>query len=138
MTAAAAAARWLLAAVFLATSLGKLLDIQGFAGVLAGYRLLPAPLLAPAGLALSLAELAVAAGLLWRPALRWAAGAALLLSLGNAALLTVTLLRGIALGNCGCFGVYWPRPLRPWTPLEDLALAALALAVLAGRRAARG
>lgn len=130
----AEAARWLLAAVFLATSLGKLLDIQGFAAVLGDYRLLAGPVLAPIGLALALAELAIAAGLAWRPLLRPAAAAALVLALGNAALLLATLLRGIELANCGCFGVYWARPLRPWTPAEDLVLAALALAALAGAR----
>lgn len=128
----AAAARWLLVVVFLATGLAKLLDIQGFAGVLAGYRLLPGALLAPVGLGLALAELAVAIGLL-RPALRRAAAAAaILLGAANALALTVTLARGIALPNCGCFGVYWPRPLQPWTPLEDLVLIALGLAVRAG------
>jgi hypothetical protein len=133
----AEAARWLLAAVFLATSLGKLLDIPGFAAILGGYRLLPDAILLPAALALALAELAVAGGLIVRHTARRAAWVALLLGLGNAALLSATLLRGIALANCGCFGVYWPRPLRPWTPAEDLVLAALALAVLAGVRGRR-
>lgn len=131
------AARWLLVAVFLATGLGKLADIQGFAAVLADYRLLAPALLVPAALALALAELAVMAGLAGGRRLRLAAGAALLLSLGNAVVLIVTLLRGIDLANCGCFGVYWPRPLRPWTPAEDLVLAALALAVLGGMRGRR-
>lgn len=123
--------RWLLAAIFLATGLGKLLDVPGFAAVLGTYRLVPGALLAPAAWALTLAELAIAAGLAWRPALRPAAWVALALALLNAATLTLTLARGIALENCGCFGVFLARPLRPWTPLEDLVLAAFALAVLA-------
>lgn len=133
----AIAARWLLAAIFLATGLGKALDLPGFAAVLGPYRLLPEALLLPAAIALTAAEFAIAAGLAWRPALRPAARAGLGLALLNAAVLTLTLARGIALENCGCFGVFLARPLRPWTPLEDLVLAGLALAVLAGYRARR-
>lgn len=127
-----ALAAWLLAAVLLATGLGKALDVPGFAAVLADYRLLPAgsePIMA---LAITLAELGLAAAMLhprWRQVAAWGAVA---LFLANAAVLSLTLLRGVELANCGCFGVYWPRPLRPWTPLEDLALAGLAL--LAGWR----
>jgi len=132
--AVATAARLLLLTVFAATALTKLLDIQGFASILASYRLFPSPLLAPIGLALALAELAVAVGLAQRAISRPAALAALVLSLGNAVVLSVTLWRGIALANCGCFGVYWARPLQPWTPAEDLVLAGLAL--LAARRRA--
>jgi hypothetical protein len=126
-----ASARWLLVLIFAATSLGKLVDIQGFGRVLDDYRILPAAATAPVGLALALAELAVALGLSWHRSLRLAAVGGLVLALGNALLLSVTLLRGIHLANCGCFGVYWARPLRPWTPLEDLVLAGLALLVLA-------
>ncbi len=122
----AAAARWLLCAVFLATALGKLLDNRGFAQALGDYRLFPAPLLLPLGLAVSLAELAVAIGLAHPAFVRPAALGALLFGLGNAALLSLTLARGIVLENCGCFGTFLARPLTAWMPLEDLALAALA------------
>ena len=125
------AARWLLVLIFAATSVGKLLDIQGFGRVLEGYRIMPAVATVPVGLALALAELAVGLGLAWRGSLRPAALGALLLAISNTLLLTLTLLRGIELANCGCFGVYWPRRLQPWTPLEDLLLAGLALLVLA-------
>lgn len=131
------AARWLLALAFLATGLGKALDVAGFAAVLGAYRLLPAGLLLPAAVAITAAELAIAAGLAWRPALRPAAWAGLALALSNAAVLALTLARGIALENCGCFGVFLARPLRPWTPLEDLVLAGLAGLALAGHRGAR-
>ncbi len=123
----AAAARWMLCAVFLATAFGKLLDNRGFAQALGDYRLFPAPLLLPLGLAVSLAELAVAAGLAHPASVRPAALGALALGLGNALLLSLTLVRGIALENCGCFGAFLARPLTAWTPLEDVALAALAV-----------
>lgn len=120
-------AAWLLAAVLFATGLGKALDLDGFALVLAGYRLLPAGLEWPVALLATAAELVLAVGLLlpaWR---RAAALWAVVLFLLNATVLAATLLRGIALENCGCFGVFLARPLRPWTPLEDLVLAGLAL-----------
>ena len=128
------AARLLLLTVFAVTALAKLLDIQGFADVLRGYLLFPPPLLAPIGRTLALVELAVAIGLARRATSRPAALAALVISLGFAVVLIITLWRGIALANCGCFGVYWARPLQPWTPAEDLVLAGLAL--LAARRPA--
>jgi Methylamine utilisation protein MauE len=128
------AARWLLVLAFAATALGKLLDLPGFAGVLAGYRLIPAPLLLPLAFSLVAAEAAIAMGLAWRTTLPWAAAGAIALALGNAAVLTLTLARGIALDNCGWFGVFLARPPRPWTPLEDLLLAGLAFLALCAAR----
>ena len=134
---AAPVCAWLLAAVEAATGIGKLLDVPGFARVLAQYRLFPAPLLAPVAWGVTLAELAVAAGLVvpaWR---RRAAVAAAVLAAADAAVLTVTLLRGIALENCGCFGVFLARPLRPYTPLEDVVMLAAALVVVAASKPRR-
>lgn len=126
----------LLALAFLATGFGKLLDVPGFAAVLADYQVWPMPLLLPLAAAITAIELAIGVAVLapaWR---RRAALAAALLALGNAALLTLTLWRGIALENCGCFGVFLARPLTPWTPLEDLLL--FGVAVLASGPANRG
>jgi len=120
-------AGWLLAAVFWATGLGKALDMPGFARVLTTFAAFPAGSEGVLAVAITLAELALAVALLVPGWQRPAAGLAVLFLLGNAALLSVTLLRGIDLANCGCFGVFLARPLRPWTPLEDLALAGLAL-----------
>jgi hypothetical protein len=33
------------------------------------------------------------------------------------------------LENCGCFGVFFPQPLRWYSPLEDLVLVGLCLAL---------
>ena len=35
------------------------------------------------------------------------------------------LFRGLDLPNCGCYGVFFPQPLRWYSPLEDLALVGL-------------
>ena len=43
--------------------------------------------------------------------------------------------RGLTIANCGCFGVFWPRPLSAWTFVEDALLLILAatLAIIARR-----
>jgi hypothetical protein len=127
---------WGLSALNAAAALGKLLDLPGFALVLAEYRLFPPPLLTPAAMLAVAAEATVAAGLLL-PALRHhAALAAAALAALYAGVLAVTLLRGIPLRNCGCFGVFLARPLTLMTPLEDVAILVLAL-VLARRTRCR-
>jgi hypothetical protein len=137
--AAATGLAAVLAALHLAAALGKVLDLGGFADVLADYRLFPAAALMPLAVAVTLTEALIAAGLLlprFRHAAALAAGA---MALGYGVTLTVTLLRGIELANCGCFGVFLARPLTPLTPLEDLLLLGLALLLLwltPGRRVA--
>ena len=125
------------ALLLLASALGKLLDMQGFYGIVRSYQLLPDALIAPAAWALSLAELALGmalgitlgsssvASLRLRPAV-----VCLLVPLHVFYLfgLTTALLRGLALPNCGCFGVYWPRSLTVWSVVEDLVLLAWATA----------
>ena len=127
MTRPRRAAALLLGLVFLATATGKLLDNRGFADVLQTYRLgdFPPWFWLAAALALSLAELATGIALLagQRAGI---VGAATLSTVGLAATLSA-LARGLALQNCGCFGAFWPRPLGPTTPLEDVVLILLAL-----------
>lgn len=120
---------WLLAALHAATGIGKLLDLQGFAAVLGEYRLLPAALHWPAAVGMTALELGIALGLMLRRWRRRAALAAAALAAVNGAVLMLTLWRGLALVNCGCFGVFLARPLRWTSPLEDLALVVLALLV---------
>lgn len=120
---------WLLAALHAATGIGKLLDLPGFAAVLGEYRLLPAALHWPAAVGMTALELGIALGLMLRRWRRRAALAAAALAAVNGAVLVLTLWRGLALGNCGCFGVFLARPLRWTSPLEDLALVVLALLV---------
>ena len=123
--------RWLLGTLILATGVGKALDIGGFAGVLADYRLgLEADALSMLALAVCAVEIGLGAWLLsgWR--LRRAAATAMALNAAYCALMTTALLRGLQLDNCGCFGVYFPSPLRWYSPLEDLALVAASWALM--------
>lgn len=117
---------WLLALAFAATGLGTGLDVVGFALILQDYRLFPDVLLMPLALGVVLTEFAIAIGLLGAATRKVAALAAMAMASVNALVLSVTLLRGFELANCGCFGVFLARPLTPFTPLEDVVLFLLA------------
>lgn len=108
-----------------AAGTGKLLDMSGFYPVVASYRLLPEVLVIPSAWALTLGELLLAVWLVWGRWLKWAALAVIAMHLFYLLGVSQALLRGLELDNCGCFGVYLARPLRWYTPLEDLALLVL-------------
>ncbi|WP_376098646.1 MauE/DoxX family redox-associated membrane protein [Roseomonas sp. CCTCC AB2023176] len=120
---------WALALLHGAAALGKALDLRGFVAVADAYRLVPPFLTMPGALSLTLAEAGIALGLVLPRFRRPAAIAAGALALTYGAALIATLLRGIPLENCGCFGVFLARPLTVWSPVEDLVLAALCFAV---------
>ncbi len=123
-----AVSRYFLGLLFLATGTGKLLDNRGFSDVLASYQFgLPDALLLPMALAISLTEFAIGWNILLGRSLLLSVLATLYFHLAYASLAVLTLLRGIPLANCGCFGVFLARPLRWTTVVEDLMLAAISL-----------
>jgi len=128
--------RFAIGAVLLVTAAGKLLDIAGFASVLKTYAAFPDAILLPLSLAIPLAELALALWLFSGQFLAAAAITSVVMHFVYAAWSAISVLRGLRLSNCGCFGVFWPRPLGWTTVLEDLVLmaASLALAILARKR----
>lgn len=128
--------RFFFALLLLASAAGKLLDIRGFAAVVGTYQVLPETLLLPAALALSLVELALGLAFLWGIRLVAAALLTVLLHAGYVVWLGLAYLRGLHIANCGCFGVFWARPLTPWTFLEDGALLAAAAILYFGARRA--
>ncbi|MBM4264138.1 MAG: DoxX family membrane protein [Deltaproteobacteria bacterium] len=117
-------------ALLAASALGKLLDMPGFYAIVGSYQALPEEWTPFAAWALTLVELALALWLLSEKSLRRAALATCAIHAFYFVWLSVTLLRGLDLPNCGCFGVYWARPLRWHTPLEDLVLFVLAFLLL--------
>jgi uncharacterized membrane protein YphA (DoxX/SURF4 family) len=122
------ACRYFLGLLFVATGLGKLLDNRGFAQVLDSYQLgIPDAVLLPLGLSISLLELLIGLNILRGRALSVNVLATLVFHLTYAALALITLQRGIPLTNCGCFGVFFARPLMRSTVIEDLILAAISL-----------
>ncbi len=122
--------RLFLALVLLVTAVGKLLDIPGFAGVLATYEAFPEPALLPIAVSVALTELALALWLFSGLRIAAAAAAALGLHTLYTAVAVATLLRGLRPANCGCFGVFLPRPLGWRTVVEDLVLAGVSVGLL--------
>jgi len=115
--------------ILLASALGKSLDMLGFVEVLVTYRAFPDWSLWPIALLLAGIEWLLGVWILsgWRLAM--GALAALALNAGYAAWMTLSLARGLDLANCGCYGVFYPQPLRWYSPLEDLVLVGMCYAL---------
>jgi hypothetical protein len=129
--------RFAIGAVLLATAAAKLANIQGFAEVLKTYKAFPDRILIPLALAIPLLELALALWLFSGQALAAAAAASVVLNFAYAFFSAVSVLRGLHLANCGCFGVFWPRPLGWSTVVEDLVLTIASYALLVLTRRSR-
>jgi Methylamine utilisation protein MauE len=129
--------RVFLGLILLATAVGKLADVRGFAGVLRTYEAFPEASLLPLAAAIPIVELSLALLLFSGRGLQGAALAALTLHVLYAAWAALTLARGLQLSNCGCFGVFLARPLGWRTVLEDLVLAGLSAMLLAAAASLR-
>ena len=117
--------RLLIGGVLLASALGKSLDLPGFVDVLVTYQLLPSWSLWPVAVMIIAVEWVLAAWILSGWQLPTSAFLALMLNGLYAAGLIMTLFRGLDLPNCGCYGVFFPLPLRWYSPLEDLVLVGI-------------
>ena len=115
----------LIGGVLLIAAIGKLLDNRHFAEVLAQWQLFPSWSLLPLGVVASLSELFLAAWLFSGWHLRPAAIVAVLFHVGYVVATVVTLLHGIRLSDCGCFGIFFPHPLDWIMAFEDTGFAAL-------------
>lgn len=119
--------RAVLGGILLASALGKSLDLSGFVEVLVSYRAFPDWSLRPIALFITTIEWGLGLWVLSGLRLSQAALATVLLNGIYAVWMAVSLARGLDLPNCGCYGVYFPQPLRWYSPLEDLVLVALGL-----------
>ncbi len=93
--------RWLISAPFLYAGITKLTDPQSFADIIAGFGLLPEPLIIVTALLLPLLEIGIAVGLLCNVRICLPAAASLMI------LFIAVLSYGIWLGldiDCACFG----------------------------------
>lgn len=61
--------------------------------------------------------------------LRRCTAVSLLLHAGFAIILSVELSRGLHLANCGCFGVFWARPLTWLSPVEDPVMLSITIGI---------
>jgi hypothetical protein len=122
--------RFAIGAVLLMSAAGKLVDIAGFSSVLKTYEAFPDAILLPLAVAIPLAELALALWLFSGQFLAAAAVTSVVMHFVYAVWSAVSVLRGLRLSNCGCFGVFWPRPLGWTTVAEDLVLLAASFALV--------
>jgi len=106
--------------VLVATALGKPLDMSGFAEVVGRYQALPDWAWYPAGIALTVVEWGIAIWLLSSRRLPQAALAAALLHTVFMVWAASALYREIDVPNCGCFGVFYARPLTISTIYQDI------------------
>jgi uncharacterized membrane protein YphA (DoxX/SURF4 family) len=119
--------RLLLAAVFAVAAAGKLTAHSRTVGTLEEFGV-PAALRGPLAVALPVAELAIAVGLLPSATAAWAALAAALLL----AVFTAAVARTLAQGrevDCNCFGSLGPSRISRWTLARNTVLLALAVGV---------
>jgi Methylamine utilisation protein MauE len=110
-----------------ASACAKLADMSGFFDVVATYEVLPTVMIPSVAWSLALLELALAIWLLTAMQITVAAGCLIALHFVYLIWLLVALLRGLHIPNCGCFGVYFPRPLTVFSLLEDLVLLSLSV-----------
>ncbi|MCJ2185832.1 MauE/DoxX family redox-associated membrane protein [Novosphingobium beihaiensis] len=127
LAVAGATARVLVAMLFLAGAMGKLRDLENFRTVLANYRLLPGRAVMPASLALVLAELVLAGGLIGWP--RLAAPGAIALLLLFAFAMRVNIARHRDFIDCGC-GLSSRRGISNGMVLQNLTLCVLLVPVM--------
>lgn len=110
------------------TAIGKLLDNRGFAEVIATYEFgLPETVLLPLALSVSLVELALALFITKSKNQVLCGQFVLAMHVGYTVLALSSILRGLELQNCGCFGVFLARPLSWQTVAEDSILTALSV-----------
>jgi uncharacterized membrane protein YphA (DoxX/SURF4 family) len=119
------ALRLFIGTVFVVTAVGKLLDVSGFASVIGTYQVFADPVLLPLAVLVPAAELFLGAWLFSGRSPFAAAIAAFAMHVVYAGWAASAVVRGLKLSNCGCFGVFLPRPLGWSTVVEDLAMAAL-------------
>lgn len=126
--------RLFIAVVLLTTGLGKALDIPGFVEVLITYQALADWMLYPVALGMTATELIISFWLFSGRLVFWAALASLGLHVVSTLWTAVTFLRGLDIPNCGCFGVFFARPLDGWTIVEDLVMVAFSRLLIVSSR----
>jgi Methylamine utilisation protein MauE len=119
--------RWFFVLLLAASSIGKLADMLGFYALIKSYALLPEAVIPISAWTLAIFESALAIWLAIGKRVEVAAVSVIALHFVYLIWLAIALVRGLNIPNCGCFGIYWVRPLTWFTLLEDLILLALAI-----------
>ena len=121
--------RWILAATFLVSSFGKLVDIEHYSvAMVYNFDILPGPLAIAFGWALPFIELACAAGLLLGVLTRLCALGVALMGISFFITKFILLSRGADV-ECGCFGAIGST-MASWSIYLDPALIVLSVPIL--------
>lgn len=122
-------ARRILAIILLAMALGQLTNPIAFIDIIETYEVGGRTFAWVLGFGLFIGEVTGGIGLLLPtpPKRRLASRIALVVTLVWSALALQAFARGLALDNCGCFGVHLAQELRWWILLEDAEFVALAV-----------
>jgi thiol-disulfide isomerase/thioredoxin/uncharacterized membrane protein YphA (DoxX/SURF4 family) len=123
------ALRLILAVVFIAAGVGKLLDVRGSRRAVRDFGV-PEEAARVVGVLLPIAEVIVGIALIFRPSARWAAIVALLLLAAFVAGIGAAMARGET-PDCHCFGQIHSAPAGKFTLVRNVVLAAFALVILA-------
>ncbi len=124
------ALQYFIASVLLFTGIGKLLDVPGFVEVLVTYQAIPGWSLNLVAVTMVLLELRISEWLFRDKTLVLGALSSLMLHSLFTLWATITLIRGVEVPNCGCFGVFFARPLTMLTVVEDLVLVSASFFLL--------
>ena len=124
------ASRAVLAAVFAAAAVPKLLDPASFARDIENYHLLPPELVAVVAVVLPALELVLALALVSGVHARGAAVVSAALLAAFAGGMAQAIARGIDL-DCGCFGTAMAMEVSGWTIARNVVLTGLAVLVAA-------
>ncbi|HIF50479.1 MAG TPA: DoxX family membrane protein [Thiotrichaceae bacterium] len=116
--------------ILISTGIGKALDMPGFVTILDGYQLLPYWFSVLLAYLLPFIELGVGISLLIAFKRCLIAWLAVLIHVLMLSVILWTLYRGIEVANCGCFGVFFARPLTPLTAIEDIVMLSMSLLAL--------
>jgi Methylamine utilisation protein MauE len=119
--------RWFFVLLLAASAISKLADMPGFYAVIKSYALLPEAVIPISAWTLAILELALAIWLAMGKRINVAALIVIALHFVYLIWLMIALTRGLHIPNCGCFGIYWARPLTWLTLLEDFILLVLAI-----------
>ncbi len=120
--------------ILIGTGIGKGLDMPGFITVLEGYQLLPYWLSVILAYALPFVELGIGISLLMAFKRIQSAWLAVVIHVVMLSVVLLTLYRGIEVANCGCFGVFFARPLTPMTAIEDIVMLTMSVLALLDAR----
>lgn len=116
--------------ILLLAALGKFLDIPAYQEIIKTYDLAPEFIIPFSSYFFPVLETIIGVSILANYKMELGAKLSIALHALFAVVMTIELLRGLELPNCGCFGVFFGRPLTWLSPMEDLLMIYLSTYIL--------